>query len=70
MLHSTRWSPTFVKLDFSVAPVVKSKYRIKISVEQGMRVVMFDPIPSFGDLCSAQQAHIPLVSSCGYLGAK
>lgn len=44
----------------------KKQVPLKNQCEQEMRVVVSNLIPRFEKLCSAQQAHTPLVSHCDY----
>lgn len=48
----------------------KSKYCVKINIEQERSVALFPLIPELGKLCSTQQEHILLVSNCGYFRIK
>lgn len=43
---------------------------MKTGAEQDMRVAVSKRILRFEPLCSAQQTHILLVNSCGYLRMK
>lgn len=49
-------------MPFIFAVVIKSKYGMKIDVEQEIRMAKNDLIPKSEKLCSAQQVHI----SCFY----
>lgn len=49
--------PHFCRADLSAVIVIKSKYWVKISVKQKMKVEVYNLIQRFEKLCSVQQAH-------------